>query len=144
MEEGHTEKRSVLSEKDRERLARLSLMDDDFMSMVFDNNIPAAQLMLRVILNRDDLTVTRVTAQKNLKGPEAELRSARLDILAEDSAGQLYDVEVQRDDSGAIPQRARFYSSMLDSRMLERGAGYETLRDSYVIFITEHDVLGEN
>lgn len=31
----------------------LTLFDDDLMSLVFDENIPATQLVLRIILNRD-------------------------------------------------------------------------------------------
>lgn len=30
----------------------LTLFDDDLMSLVFDENIPATQLILRIILNR--------------------------------------------------------------------------------------------
>ena len=31
----------------------LTLFDDDLMSLVFDKNIPATQLVLRIIFNRD-------------------------------------------------------------------------------------------
>ena len=47
------------------------LMDDTFMSKVFEDKA-CAELLLRVILNRDDLTVVRVVSQfelKNLQGP---------------------------------------------------------------------------
>lgn len=36
--------------KDLERLQRFRLMDDDFMSKVFDKNIDATQLLLNIIL----------------------------------------------------------------------------------------------
>ncbi len=49
--------------------------------------------------------------------------------------------ENQRADQGAGAQRARFNGSMLDTRMLEPGKDYSELHDSYVIFITEKDVL---
>ena len=65
------------------------LMDDTFMSKVFEDK-SCAELLLRVILNRDDLTVVRVVSQfgiKNLQG-----RSARLDIYAVDDKGKHYDV----------------------------------------------------
>ena len=133
----------TISEKDRSRIARLCLMHDNFMTLVFDNNIPAAQLVVRVILGRDDLVVTKVTAQRNYHGSDADTRSARLDIIAQDRQGRVYDVEVQQEDRGALPQRARFYSSVIDSRMLKQGDSFETMRDSYIIFITEKDVLGK-
>lgn len=36
-------------------------------------------------------------------------------------------------------RRARFHSSMLDSRMLNEGQEFKELKDSYVIFIYKHD-----
>lgn len=50
-------------------------------------------------------------------------------------------MEVQRDNSGANRRRARYHSAMLDSHMLNKNQKYDELKDSYVIFITEHDAL---
>ena len=71
-------------------------------------------------------------------------RSARLDALVSDSQSQIYDVEVQRTDGGASPKRSRFNSSLLDASLLEKGQDFEKLPETYVIFITENDVLGGN
>ena len=68
-------------------------------------------------------------------------RSITLDIFAVDSDGRHFDVEVQRADKGADPHRARFHSSILDTRMLKETQDFRELRDSYVIFITENDVM---
>ena len=105
------------------------LMDDTFMSKVFEDKA-CAELLLRVILNRDDLTVVRVVSQFELKNLQG--RSARLDI---------YAVEVQRSDDGAAPRRARYNSSLLDANLLNPGDKFDELPESYIIFITEHDVL---
>lgn len=58
-----------------------------------------------------------------------------------DSGGRNYDNEIQRADRGAGRRRARFHSAVLDSRMLQTKAAFSELCDSYVIFITENDVL---
>ncbi len=74
------------------RIQALRLMDDDFMSVVFDGDIELTQFMLRILLSLDDLTVKSVMSQKekrNLWG-----RSVRLDIVAEDYKGKLYNEEV--------------------------------------------------
>ncbi len=60
----------------------LTLFDDDLMSLVFDSNIPAAELLLTVILNREDIRVVSVVGQKELENPLVEGRNIRLDILA--------------------------------------------------------------
>jgi hypothetical protein len=65
----------------------------------------------------------------------------KVDIYAKDSIEKVYDVEIQREDRGAGPQRARFNSSMIDTRMLKAGEDFSKLRELYVIFITENDVL---
>ena len=52
----------------------------------------------------------------------------------------IYNVEIQRSDEGAIPRRARFNSSMIDSRTVSTGTLFPDLPETYVIFITEHDV----
>ena len=38
--------------------------------------------------------------------------------------------------------RARYNSSLIDANVTEPGDEYEKLNETYVIFITEHDVLG--
>ena len=52
------------------------------------------------------------------------------------------DVEIQRADQGAGKKRARYYSSMLDSTTLHASEPFSALPETYVIFITENDVLG--
>ena len=51
------------------------------------------------------------------------------------------DIEVQRSTAGAAPRRARFNSSILDTNLLNKGTDFDKLPETYVIFITEHDVL---
>ena len=69
-------------------------------------------------------------------------RGVRFDVLAEDSEGKLYDCEVQRANEGAAPRRARYNSSMMDSRELAKGAEFSELPETWVIFITENDIYG--
>ncbi len=118
---------------------KLTLFDDDLMAMVFDGNIPATQLVLRIVLQREDLDVIEVIGQKELESPVVGGRVVRLDIKAKDKRGKKYNIEVQRKRSGAHVRRARFHSSMIDSRMLREGQDFIEIKDSYVIFITERD-----
>ena len=59
-----------------------------------------------------------------------------------DGDGNLYNIEIQKDDRGAERKRARYYSAMIDSRALGKGDGYSSLPESYVIFITRGDAIG--
>ncbi len=50
-------------------------------------------------------------------------------------------MEIQRKDVGAGAKRARHNSSLLDAHILKSGEETEDIPDSYVIFITENDVM---
>lgn len=124
-------------------LAGFRLLDDDFMTVVFDRNIEATELVLNIILGRDDIKVLEVIAQREYKSPITGGRTIELDIYAQDSEGKIYNVEVQRADAGADVHRARFHSSMLDTKMLQANEKFKEIHDSYVIFITENDCMGQ-
>ena len=66
-----------------------------------------------------------------------------LDILATDSIGRKLNVEVQRSDKGAGKKRARYNSSMMDVNVLQKGTDFDNLPETWVIFITENDVIGK-
>ena len=68
-------------------------------------------------------------------------RSVRLDILVVDELNRIYNIEIQRSDSGAAPKRARLNSSIIDSKLLNSGEKFDVLPDTYVIFITEGNPL---
>ena len=125
-------------EEDLKRLKNFRLLDDDFLTKVFED-IECVELLLRIILNKNDLKVTEVYSQYNMKNLQG--RSARLDIFAVDSAGAAINVEVQRSDRGAIPRRARYHSSLIDANVTEPGDEYEKLPESFIIFITEKDIM---
>ena len=127
-------------EQDLRKIEEFRLLDDEFMTAVFNGATEEVSYILTVILGFK-VTAIDVRTQyelKNLKG-----RSARLDIYAKDEKGKFFDVEIQRADKGAGYRRARFNSSMVDSNLLKAGTRDYSLPDVYIIFITENDVMGE-
>lgn len=125
-------------QEDLQRIRAFRLIDDDFMAAVFEDHA-CAEFLLRVILKREDLVVREVHGQYSIKNLQG--RSVRLDILASDQDGRAYNIEVQRSDRGASEKRARYNSSLLDANLTASGEEYEALNETYVIFITENDVL---
>ncbi len=129
-------------QEDLQRIRGFRLLDDDFMNACFDDNIEGTELILRIILNKPDLKVENVKTQrimKNLLG-----RDIWLDIDAKDSNGSVFNIEVQRANKGADRKRARYHSSILDAHLLKPSDDFSLLPETYVIFITEHDVIGAN
>ena len=124
--------------EDLQRLRGFRLLDDDFMSKVFEDKT-CAEFLLQIILQRHDLKVQSVQGQYDIKNLQG--RSVRLDILAVDTNNRTYNIEIQRSDRGAGAKRARYNSSLIDANITEAGDKYDALTETYVIFITENDVL---
>ena len=122
-----------------EQIRKFRLFDDAFFRACFQDDKKGAEFILRIIMDKPDLRVIKSNTQhdaKNLRG-----HSVILDVYAEDSENRYYDIEVQRDDDQAIPKRARYNSSLMDAQLLSSSQDYSLLPHSYVIFITENDVL---
>ena len=125
-------------EADLQRIRQFRLIDDVFMNKVFEDK-SCVELLLQIILNRTDLYVKNVDSQHGISNLQG--RAVRLDILAVDDSGKIYNIEVQKNDHGAQTKRARYNSSLLDANITEAGNQYENLKETYVIFITENDVM---
>ena len=115
------------------------LMDDDFMSKCLENAPECIELMLRIILGKKDLKVVKAQTEYPIKSLQG--RGVRFDVFARDSKGREYDIEIQRANDGAEPKRARYNSALMDANALKSGEDVDKLRDTYVIFITENDVM---
>lgn len=124
------------------QIQELKLMDDIFMTAFFDGQNELMEFVLKIILNTKDLKVLQTKTQFEIHSIAG--RSARLDVLAVDSKGKHYNFEIQNSDDGAIPQRARFNSAMLDSTLLKKNSKFSDLPETYVIFFTKNDVLKGN
>ena len=129
-------------QEDLQRLRLLRPIDDDFMRCLFKDNIPLAEFVLRIITDKPDLIITDCETQKDMKRL-AGARSICLDAYGTDSDGKKYDLEVQRQDKGADPHRARYHSSVMDIENLHSGQEFKELPDTYTIFIIEKDFYGQ-
>lgn len=56
-------------EEDLEMLKSYRLLDDDFMTVVFKQNIEASELLLNIILQRSNIKVLSVETQVDEKNP---------------------------------------------------------------------------
>ena len=128
-------------EEDLARLRGFRPVDDTFMRILFRDNLPLAEYVLRIIIDKEDLHLTKEETQKDL----VRLVGARglcLDVHGVDDQNQQYNLEVQRADSGVRPERARYHASALDVENLNAGQQFEELPTTYIIFITENDIWG--
>ena len=68
-------------------------------------------------------------------------KSIRLDVYVEDEQGRVFDIEMQCTNGaeGELPKRARYYQSMIDMDLLEKGEKYKKLNPAFIIFICTFD-----
>ena len=120
-------------------IKNFTLMSDIFMRNVFKQR-ECLEYVLQVIMEKQDLKVIEQIIQKDYKNLQG--RSAIMDCVARDSEGKQFDVEIQQDNEGASPKRARYHSGLMDMNTLNPGQDFDELPESYVIFITWDDILG--
>ena len=128
-------------EQKKAQVQQFNLMHDDFFAVVMQDKA-ALETTLRILLSKDDLIVTDVRVQyavRNLVG-----HSAILDVLAEDSTGKLFNIEVQVKNIDDYQKRTRYYQANMDVSFLRKGNHYSELPDIYIIFITSFDIFGKN
>ena len=83
----------------------------------------------------------------NLAQPEKTLdvdffaKGIRLDVFVKDETDRSYDIEMQVIGKKHLPLRARYYQSVLDISSLHAGDDYESLAESYVIFLCLEDIF---
>ncbi len=118
----------------------LNLLSNTFMSVALDD-IPACQYVLRILLGIPDLLVKEVRVQYRIS--KVTSHDAILDVLAEDSTGKLYNIEIQRASTIDHARRTRFYAAMIDSAYLAKGTEYDELPDVHILYISETDLWNE-
>ena len=121
-------------EEDLARLRGFRPVDDTFMRVLFRDNLPLAELVLRIITRKNDLRLTQEETQKDM----SRLVGARgicLDVHGVDDQNQQYDLEIQRADIGARPERARYHASAMDIENLDVDQQFEELPTTYIMFI---------
>ena len=126
-------------ERYRRTLKNLTLMSDILIRNVLKDE-RCTEYILQVILRDKKLTVVDQKIQadyKNLHG-----RSAVLDCVARDGTGRMFNIEIQQDDEGAQPKRARYHLGLIDTNVLNPGEFFDQLPEIYIVFITQNDVLG--
>ena len=128
-------------ERYKEKIKHFTIMNDIFMRNVLKETA-CTEYILQVVMNKKDLKVIDQTLQKDYKNLQG--RSAILDCVAKDAENNHFNVEIQGENDGASPKRARYHCGLLDMNLLNPGDLFDNLPETYVIFITKNDVLGYN
>ncbi len=120
----------------------LGLSNDFFFGKIMRNPDLCRKLLERILPDLDIERIEYPELQKTLK-PDVDARSVRLDVYVRDEKETVYDIEMQTVNTKELPQRSRYYQSMMDLQLIDAGQSYKELNKSYVIFICLDDVFGQ-
>ena len=94
---------------------------------------------LLTTLFKDKITINRLLESESNQEDEFD-KYNRVDILAENSKGELFIIEVQNNDGYAYFQRMLFGVSKLVTEYINRGEGYQNIKKIYSVNIVYFDL----
>ncbi len=130
--------KKVITNQDWEALG----ISNDFIFGKVMQDPKLCKRLLEIILHVKIKRISYPVRQKNVEIYE-DARGIRLDVYVDDDKGTVYNIEMQAANNDNFPKRSRYYGSLIDLDMLERGETYRKLKKSYVIFICTFDLFGQ-
>lgn len=107
---------------------------------VMHNNPGICKRLLEILLEMK-IDHIKMEQEKQIE-VDYGIKGIRLDVYAK-NATQAFNIEMQIADTQELPERARYYQSIMDVDMLRSGQKYKELKDSYVIFICLNDIFNK-
>lgn len=138
MEKNFSEEKSIFVKKAFEELQ----LKDDFMFSIIMRNPKYCKPFLERILGVEISRLEYPEYQETID-LTYDAKSVRLDIFVEGDENSVYCIEMQTASNKNIPKRARYYESMIDLNILEKGEDYRRLKKNFVIFVCTFDLFGE-
>ena len=113
---------------------------DDFMFCRVMKNPDLCKGVIERLLGIKVERIEYPELQKEIR-PYYSAHGVRMDVYVKDS-NRIFDIEMQTTIPEDLPRRMRYYQSMIDIDSLIAGSEYETLKESYVIFLCTKDPFG--
>ena len=126
--------------RNKKTLKELTLKDNFMFGAVMSDENNCRRLLEMIL----QFPIERVEVSKEksiIYHPEQ--KGVRLDVYAKDENHTHYNVEMQAVREEALEKRSRYYHSQIDMELLQRGARYPELPDTYVIFVCDFDPFGK-
>ena len=115
---------------------------DSFMFFAVMSDPNQCRKLLEMVLEMEILEVA-VSGEHTL-AYHPDYRGVRLDVLAKEKETlRRFNVEMQAQQKAGLERRSRYYHSQMDMDVLLSGESYETLPDTYVIFVCDFDPFGK-
>ena len=137
----YNERRKVQMKLKQKPLKDLNLLDRFLFAQAADDP-DTMRDMLEIILGKEVVLKLLPQTEKEQRTHPLN-RYVRLDVWAMDEEDTVYNTEVQKENTGNIPKRSRFYQALIDSNLLAPGEiGFQKLNPVYIILICPFDLFG--
>ena len=118
----------------------LGISNDFMFGKIMQDAELCKELLQRILPDLEIDHIEYPEAQKSIR-LDVDAKSVRLDVYVRDGKGSIYDIEMQVVDTKELPKRSRYYQSMIDLQLIDKGEYYKKLKPSYIIFICPFDLF---
>ena len=121
----------------------LTIKDNFIFGKTMELNPDLCKRLIEQILNIKIKSLDYPEREKTIES-RLDSKGIRLDVYVEDDAHRSFDIEIQLTDNDNLSKRMRYYHSLIDLDKLHKGKSikYQSLGESFVIFICTFDVFG--
>lgn len=84
------------------------------------------ELLQRILPDLEIDHIEYPEAQKSIRAG-VDAKSVRLNVYVRDGKGTIYDIEMQVANTRELPKRSRYYQSMIDLQLIDKGQYYKKL-----------------
>ena len=117
-----------------------SLSNNFIFCKVMSENLDICKEFLEMLLNIQIESISLAQPEKTLD-VDFFAKGIRIDVFVKDETDRTYDIEMQVIRKTHLTLTARYYQSVLDISSLHAGDDYESLAESYVIFLCLEDIF---
>lgn len=124
---------------DNKKWENLTISNDFLFSKLMRDEEICKEL-IELLLHLKVGEITYIQEQKTIDIMHNQ-KSVRLDVYVEDE-DKVYNIEMQVSNKKDLDKRVRYYQDLIDINILEKGADYKDLKESYVVCICLFDPFG--
>lgn len=125
----------------QEKWEKATLANNFLFYKIMTTNPDLCQHLLEILLEKKIDSIKFVEGEDTLD-VDWNSKGIRLDVYVK-SEDTVYDIEMQLTNKGNLPERARYYQSVMDVDCLGQGKDYRELPNGYVLFICFDDIFGK-
>lgn len=126
-----------------EKWNSLTLANNFIFCKVLEENPDVSKKILEMLLNIKIDRIEKTCSEYSLK-TDFDSHGVRFDVYVKDGTGRCFDIEIQTSNVTKLAKRARYYQGLMDVDNIQSGGNYESLKESYVIFLCMGDAFGYN